>query len=108
MYLGDIVLNMGDIAVYIVQVVGGAMDRVSDDRLQELINWVGYRVGLTEWKDGVWVDAKRALTELRERREAEKEQLARLNKKVDDGMEEYHKAPCPEHAKMVAEWEEMG
>lgn len=60
------------------------MDRVSDDRLQELINWVGYRVGLTEWKDGVWVDAKRALTELRERRAAEN-------------------APCPEHANMVAE-----
>ena len=75
------------------------MERVTQDELDMLIE---------KWSDPVQALEEGllelpALTELRERRAAEREQMARITKKVEDGMAAYHKAPCPEHAKMVAE-----
>jgi hypothetical protein len=44
------------------------MEKISDVRLSEILNWVTYRTTITEHKDGIWCDTLSALTELRERR----------------------------------------
>ena len=62
------------------------MESVSDEKLDNLMAWFKYSTNKT-----IMPDLLNALTELRDRRQASE-------------------APCPEHAKMVAEWDtyEMG
>ena len=61
------------------------MERISDDRLDDMIEVSKM------WTGNYAIDNTSALVELRERRAAEN-------------------APCPEHAKIIAEWDtyEMG
>jgi len=60
------------------------MERISDDMVELLIHYVKHHQGTLAQRDAV----VSALVELRERRAAEK-------------------APCPEHAKIVEDWEHL-